>query len=153
MSDSLWPRDCSTPGFSVFCYFLAFHQSHVHWVGDAIQASHPLPPPSPFALSLSQHQGLLQWVGSTPMSRLYSNESALRVRWPKYCNHSIGLSMNIQGWFPLGFTGLISLWSKRLSRVSCSTRVQKRQFLWAQPSLWSSSHIHIWLLEKPDLWL
>ena len=65
MSDSLWPRDCSTPGFSVFCYFLAVHQSHVHWVGDAIQPSHPLPPPSPFALSLSQHQGLFQWVGSS----------------------------------------------------------------------------------------
>ena len=62
------------------------------------------------------------------------------------------LSMNIQGWFPLGLTGLISLQSKGLSRVF-NTTVQKHQFFGAQPSLWSNSHIHTWLLEKPHLWL
>ena len=57
------------------------------------------------------------------------------------------LPMNIQGWFPLGLTGLISLQSKGLSRVFCNTTVQKHQFFGA--SLWSNSHIHTWLLEKP----
>ena len=56
--------DCSTPGFPVLCCLPEFAQIHVHWVGDAIQPSHPLLPPSPFALSLSQHQGLFQRVVS-----------------------------------------------------------------------------------------
>ena len=55
------------------------------------------------------------------------------------------LPMNTQDWFPLGWTDFI-LQSKRLSRVFSSTRVQKHQFLYAQPSLWSNSHIHTWLL-------
>ena len=59
------------------------------------------------------------------------------------------LPMNIKGWFPLGLTGLISLFSKELSRVFSSTTVGKHQFFGAQPSLWSSSHIHTWLLERP----
>ena len=58
------------------------------------------------------------------------------------------LPMNIQGWFPLGLTVLISLQSKGLSRVFSSTIVKKHQFFSAQPSLWSNSHIHTWLLEK-----
>ena len=58
------PMDCSTPGFPVLWYLLEFAQIHVHWVGDAIQPSHPLSPPSSPALSLSQHQGLSQWVTS-----------------------------------------------------------------------------------------
>ena len=69
---------------------------------------------------------------------------------------SIGLSastsvlpMNIQAWFPLGWTGLISLLFKGLSRVFSNTTVQKHQFFNIQPSLWSNSHIHIWWLEKP----
>ena len=56
------PMNCSTPGSSVLHCLLEFAQIHVHWVGDAIQPSHPLP--HPFALNLSQHQGLFQWVGS-----------------------------------------------------------------------------------------
>ena len=59
------------------------------------------------------------------------------------------LPMNIQGWFPLGLMGLICLQSKGLSRVFSNTTVQKHQFFRAQLSLWSSSHIHTWLLEKP----
>ena len=59
------------------------------------------------------------------------------------------LPMNIQGWFPLGFTGLISLQFKELSRVFSRTTIQKQQFFSAQPSLWSNSHSHTWLLEKP----
>ena len=62
------------------------------------------------------------------------------------------LPMNIQGWFPLGWTGLTSLLSKGL-KVFSSTTVWKHQFFGIQPSLWSNSHIHSWLLEKPKLWL
>ena len=58
------------------------------------------------------------------------------------------LPMNVQGWFPLGLTGLICLKSKGLSRVFSSTMIQKQQFFGAQPSLWSNSYIHAWLLEK-----
>ena len=59
------------------------------------------------------------------------------------------LPINIQGWFLSGLTGLISLQSKGLSRVFSNTTVQKHQFFGAQLSLWSNSHIHTWLLEKP----
>ena len=62
---NLWdPMDCSTPGFPVLYYLLEFAQTHVHWVSDAIQPSHPLLSPSPHALNLSHHQGPFQWVGS-----------------------------------------------------------------------------------------
>ena len=60
-----YPMDCSTPDFPVLHYLLEFIQTHVHWVGDAIQPSHLLSPPSAPALNLSQHQDLLQWVGSS----------------------------------------------------------------------------------------
>ena len=63
------------------------------------------------------------------------------------------LPMNIQGWFPLGLTDLISLLSKGHSRVSSSTKIWKHQLFGAHPSLWSNSHIRIWLLEKPEFWL
>ena len=56
------PMDCSTPGLPVPHYLLEFTQTHVHRVGDALQPSHPLSPSSPPAFSLSQHQGLFQWV-------------------------------------------------------------------------------------------
>ena len=61
------------------------------------------------------------------------------------------LPMNIHGWFPLGLTGVI-LQFRGLSRVFSNTMVQKHQFLGAQPSSWSNSHIHSWLLERPELW-
>ena len=59
------------------------------------------------------------------------------------------LPMNIQGWFPLGLNDLTSLLSKGLSRIFSRNTIQKHQFFGAQPSLWSNSHIHTWLLEKP----
>ena len=58
------------------------------------------------------------------------------------------LLMNKQNWFPLGLTGLISLLSKGLSRVFSNTTVQKHQFFGIQPSLWTNSYNHAWLLEK-----
>ena len=63
------------------------------------------------------------------------------------------LPMNIQDWFLLGLTGLISFLSKRLSRVLSNTTVQNHQFFGAQPYLWSNSHIYTRLLKKPQLWL
>ena len=59
------PMDCSTPGRPVHHQLLEFTQTHVHWVCDAIQPSHPLSSPSPPALDLSQHQGLFKWVSSS----------------------------------------------------------------------------------------
>ena len=56
------PMNCSTPGLPVHHRLPEYTKTHVHWVGDAIQPSHPLPSPSPPALNLSQHQGLFQWV-------------------------------------------------------------------------------------------
>ena len=80
-----------------------------------------------------------------PSIRIFSNESVLPIRWPKYwvsASASV-LPMNIHDWFPLGLTGLISLLFKGLSRVFSITTVQKHQcFFSTQLSLWSNSHIH-----------
>ena len=78
-----------------------------------------------------------------PSIRVFSNESVLRVRWPKYRRFTI------QDWFPLGLTGLLSLQSKGLSRVFSNTTVQRHEFFGVQPSLWSNSHIQTELSEKP----
>ena len=86
-----------------------------------------------------------------PSIRVFSNELALRIRgWSTGVSASASvLPMNIQGWFSLGLTGLISLQYKGLSRVFTSTTIWKHQFFCVQPSLWSISHIHTWLLKKP----
>ena len=130
--------DCIAPGFPDLHYLLEFAQTHVHWVSDAIQSSHPLSFPSPP-------------TSIFPSIKVFSNESvfasggqSIRVS----ASASV-LPMNIQGWSPLGWTGQISLQSKGLSRVFSNTTVQKHQFYGAQLSLYSSSHIHAWLLEKP----
>ena len=67
--------DCSIPGFSVLHYLPEFAQTHVHWVGDVIQPSHPLSPPSPPDFNLSQHQDLYQWVGFLHQVRWYQNST------------------------------------------------------------------------------
>ena len=124
------PMGCSMPGFPVHQKLQELTQTHVHRVSDAIQPSHPL---SSFLLLPSIF----------PSIRVFYNESILHIMWSKYW------SLNIQGWFPLGLTGLISLQSKGLSRVFSNIKVGKHQFFSAQPSLWSNSHIYMWLLEKP----
>ena len=96
--------DCSMPGFPVLHCFPQF-QIYVHWVGDALQPSHPLLCSSLPALNLSQHQGLFQWVSS-------SHEVA---KGTGASTSAFILPMNIQDWFPLGLTGLILL-SKGLWR-------------------------------------
>ena len=59
------PTDCSMPGLRIHHQLLEFTQTHVHWVGDTIQPSHPVLSPSPPAFNLCQHQGLFQWVSSS----------------------------------------------------------------------------------------
>ena len=133
------PMDCSTPGFPVFHYLLEFSQTHVHWVSGAYPTLS-----SSVTLSSSCPQSFPA-SGSFPMSHLFISGSQTIGT----SASASGLPMNIQGWFPLGLIGLISLLSKRLSKVFSGTTVQKHQFFGAQPSLWSNSHIHTWLLEKP----
>ena len=119
------PMDCSTPGLPVHHQLLEFTQTHVWWVGDAIQPSHPLSSPSPPALNLSQHQGLFQWGSSLhQVANVLAFSASTSV-----------LPMNTQDWSPLGWTGWISLQSKGLSRVFSNTTVQKHQFFSAQLSL------------------
>ena len=131
------PINWSTPGFPVLHHLPEFAQTHVHWVGDAIQSSHPSVTPS--------HPSVARFFSCPPpfpaseyfpMSRLFVSGG-----------QSIGASalasvflMNIQGWFPVGLTGSISLWFKGLSRIFSSTTVQKHQFLGTQPSLYGPTH-------------
>ena len=82
--------DCKIPGFPVFYDLLAFAQTHVHWVDDALQPFHPLSSPSPPALNLSS-------------IRDFSNESAVWIRWPKYWSFSFSISP------PNEYSWLISL--------------------------------------------
>ena len=86
-----------------------------------------------------------------PSSKVFSNESALRIRWPKYSSFifSISPSNEYSELIPLRWTGLISLQSKGLSSVISNSAAQKHQFFGTQLSLWSNSHIQTLLLEKP----
>ena len=114
------PMDYSTPGFPVPHHLLEFAQIHVHWVSNAIQPSHLIP--------FSSCPQSFPESGSFPMSRLFASGG-----------QSIGASawvlpMNIQSWFPLVLTGLISLLSKELPRIFSSTTIWKHQFFDSQPS-------------------
>ena len=115
------PMNCITPGLPVHHQPLEFTQTHVHWVSDAIQPSHPLSSPSSPTFNLSQHQGLYNWVSS-----LYQVAKVLEF----HLQHQ-----SFQHWSPLGWTGWISLQSKGLSRVFSNMTVQKHQFFGAQLSL------------------
>ena len=138
MSDSLWPRGLQ----------------HTRL---------PCPSQSPGACSNSCP--LRQWCHRTILSSVIpfsfclqsfpASGSFLMGRLFESGSQSIGASaspsvlpMNIQDWFPLGLTGLISLQSKGLSRVFPNTTVQKHPFFGAETSLWSNSHIHTWLLKN-----
>ena len=132
------PMDGSTRGFPVHHQLPQPTQTHVHWVGDAIQPSHPLSSASPPAFSLFQHQSLLQWVSS---SHQVAEVLSFSFR--------ISPSNEYSGLISLRTDWFIFLLSKGLSRVFSNTTVQKHQFFGAQLSLWSNSHIHRWLLEKP----
>jgi len=86
-----------------------------------------------------------------PSIRVFSNESTLHMRWPKYWNFSFWsfLPKKSQGWSPSEWPGWISLQSKGLLRVFSNTTVQRHQFFRAQPSSQSNSHIHTWPQQKP----
>ena len=139
VSNSWRPQESSMPGLLVHHQLPEFTQTHVHWVGDDIQPSHPLSSPSPPAPQP------LPASGSFPMSQLFT-----------WGGQSIGVSalasvlpLNTQDWSPLGWTGWISLQSKGLSRVFSNTAVQKHQFFGTQLTSQSNSHIHTRPLEKP----
>ena len=113
--------NCNMPGFSVHHYLPEFAQTHIHWVGVTIQPSQPLSPPSPLALNL------FQWI------RIFSNESGLGIRWPKYCScsficpsneYSRLISFRID-WFDLlsvqgTLKSLLQQHSSKMSVLQCS---------------------------------
>ena len=121
------PMDCSMSDFPVHHQLPEPSQTHSYCVGDAIQPSHPLSPPSPPTFNLSQHQGLFQWVSSC-------------IMWPKYWSFSFSTSPSNE------YSGLISfridwldLLAVQVLQKSCrlffNTTVQKHQFFSTQLSL------------------
>ena len=139
MSDSLWPHGLWPARLLCLWDFSINSCPSSQWCHQTISSSVvPFP-----------------WLQSSPASWSFPMSQCFASG-----GQSIGalasasiLPMNIQGWFPLGLLDLISLLSKRLSRVFSGITIHKHQFFSTQPSLWSISHIHIWLLEKPQLWL
>ena len=133
------PMDCSIPGLPVHRQLPEFTQTHVHWVSDAIQPSHPLSSPSPPAFIF-------------PSISIFSKESILHIRWPKYWSFSISPSNQYPGlisftidWFDLAVQGILNSLLQHLSlKVSI---LQRLAFLWP------NSHIRTWLMGKPKLWL
>ena len=132
VSDSLWPQGlqharppCPSPIPGVYSHSC----SSSWWCYSAISSS---------VILFSSCLQSFPTSGSLPVSQLFASTSVL--------------PMNTQDWSPLGWTGWISLQSKGFSRVF-NTTVQKHQFFGTQLSLWSNSHVHTWLLEKPQLWV
>ena len=130
---------------------------------ESQHARPPCPSPSPGVHSdsrpssqwchpaISSSVVLLLLLPISPSIRVFSNESTLHMRWPKYWSFSFSIIFpkKSQAWSPSEWTGWISLQSKGLSRVFSNTTVQKHQFFGAQLSSQSNSHIHTWPLEKP----
>ena len=121
--------DCSMPGYTVLhCLPELLKPMSIESVmpSNHLILCHPLLLPSIF-----------------PSIRVFSNESVLHIRWPKYWSFSFSkvLPINIQDWFPLGWTHLISSLSKGLLRVFSSSTVQEHPFFSSQPSLWSNTYI------------
>ena len=131
------PMDCSRSGFPVHHQLLELAQTHVRRVGDAIHHlifCRPLLLPSVF-----------------PRIRVFSSESALTYQMAKVLELQLQ-HQSLQWIFRVDYPLDWLVWSpqfKEFSKVFSNTTVQKHQFFGAQPSLWSSSHIHTWLLEKP----
>ena len=117
------PMDYSISGFPVLNHLPEFAQTHVHWVGDDIQPSHPLSSPSPPAFNLSQHQ-------SFPMSLLFSSGG----------QSSISPSSEYSGLISR-LISLISLLSKGHSRVFSSTTVQKQHMKWGRGTALQNTHL------------
>ena len=132
------PMDCSTPGFSVLHYLPKFVQTHVHWVSDAIQPSHPLLSPSPPAFNLSQNRGLFQWISSSHQV-------------PKYWSFSFSISPSN------GYSGLISFRMDWLDLLAVQGTLKsllqhhssKASILQCSAFFVVELSIYTWLLEKP----
>ena len=142
MSDSLRPHGlqhnrprCSSPN-------LRAYSNSVHSVGDAIQhliLCHPIP----------------LWPSIIPRIRVFSNESGLCIRWPKYWSFSFSISLSNE------YSGLISFRTDWLDLLAVQGTLKgllqhhssKASILWDSAFLWSKSYIHTWPLEKPKLWL
>ena len=131
----LSPRICSNSGLlSQWCYptISSSVAPFSSWVNDAIQPSHPLSPPSPPALYLSQH-------------RVFSNELAVDIRWPKYWSLSISPSSEYSGliFFRINWFDLLAIQQtleNLLQHYNLKSSILQHS---------ANSHIHTWLLEKP----
>ena len=149
MSNSLQPMDCSTPGFPVSHHLLELLQTHVHWVDEDIQTSHPLL--------------LLLLPSIFPSIRVFFNASALHIRWPKYWSFSFSVGpSNEYSWiisFKIDWFDFLAV--QGILKSLLQHHSSKASILWYSVFvfcfffcfLWSNSHLHIWLLEKPQLWL
>ena len=132
------PMNRSTPGLPVHHQLPEFTQTHVHRVGDAIEPSHPLLSPSLPALNLSQH-------------RVFSNESAVHIRWPKYWSFIFNISPSSE------HSGLISFRMDWLGLLAVQGTLKsvlrhhssKASILWRSAFFIVQLHIHSWPLEKP----
>ena len=134
------PMDYTLPGFTVLHYLLEFaqihwHHWHHHSTGIFIQSVMPFN-----CLILCCPLHLLS--SNFPNKRIFSNESALCIRWPKYWRFSISSSNEYSGLISFRIDCFDLLAGKELSSVFSSTTVLKHQFFGALPSLWSNSHIH-----------
>ena len=115
------PMNRITPGLPVHHQLPEFTQTHVHWVGDAIQPSHPLSSPSPPALNLSQHQVLFKWVSSShQVAKVFEVSASASV-----------LLVNTQDWSPLGWTGWISKAIRKVLKQIDKTKILQ----WINPGL------------------
>ena len=132
------PRNCSTSGFPSFTISQSLLNSRPlsQWCHPTILSSVTSLSSCPQSFPASGYR-LVNWFFTSGRQNIGTAASA-----------SV-LPMNIHGWYPLGWTGLISLQSKGLSRVFSNTTARKHQFFGTQPSLWSNCHIHSWLLGKP----
>ena len=128
--------DCSTPGFPVLHNLPEFAQTHVHWVGDAIQPSPPL-------------SSLFLLPSIFPSIKVFSSGSALCIRWPKYWSSNSSPSNEYSGLisFQIDWFDLLAVQGTLKSRLQ--HRSQKHQFFSTLPSSLSSSQICMWLLERP----
>ena len=137
VSKSLWPIDRSTSGLPVHHHLPEFTQTHAHWVGDAIQPFHPHP--------------LLLLPSIFPSIRVFSNELALCIRWPKYWSFSFNISPSNE------YSGLIFFRMDWLDLLAVQGTLKsflqhhssKASILQCSAFFMSNSHIHSWLLEKP----
>ena len=141
LSDSLQPHGLQHPGLSVHHQLLELTQTHIHWVSDAMQPSHPLLSPS-LSFNLSQHQGLFKWVSS-------SNQVA------KYWSFSFNISPSSEHsgliYFRMDWLDLLAVQGTLKSVLK--HHGSKASILWCSAFFIVQSLIHKWLLEKPKLWL